>query len=167
MAGALHIVLALQAGIAYPPQAGASVDLSALATKAEVQQVQEAACVPMAQLPPMEAVGGSAGSGNACRLANAVQPRISRVIARGVTAANGTAAVSWAAMPVAPGLYIQPYVSAAETLPFSCFPVAGTVTTTGATIKCYQDQSILALLALPRKAAGAGVVFDVIALPPS
>lgn len=130
-----------------------------------------AACVPNAGVPPMEVVGGSTGSGNACRLANAIQPRISRTVS-GTTAATGLGAVTWPAMPSVPRLTVQPYVTStsAANAPL-CFPVTGTVTTTGATIKCFSTQSVtvslLGAVVAPITTAAAGITFDVLALPQS
>jgi hypothetical protein len=158
-----------------------SVDTTNLATKAEVQtaaqKAQQAAdaaalaCQPSATIPPMEVVGGSAGSGDACRLANAVQPRISRTV-QGITSAAGTGAVAWPAMPSPPRLTVTPYVAStsAANAPL-CFPIAGTVTVTGATIKCFTTQSVtvslLGAVVAPITTAAAGVTFDVLALPAS
>jgi len=157
------------------------VDTTNLATKLEVQTAAQkaqqaadaaaAACQPSATIPPMETVGGAAGSGDACRLANAVQPRISRTV-QGVTATGGTGAVAWPAMPSPPRLTVTPYVTStsAASAPL-CFPVAGTVTVTGATIKCFTTQSvtvsILGAVVAPITTAAAGVTFDVLALPAS
>lgn len=165
----------------------APMDTSALATKTDLTAAQQAAtqakaaadaaaqaaaaaCQPSATIPPMEVVGGSAGSGDACRLANAVQPRISRTV-QGVTVAGGTGTVTWPAMPTPPRLTVTPYVASTASSAPLCFPVAGTVTTTGATIKCYTTQSvtvsILGAVVAPITTAAAGVTFDVLALPAS
>jgi len=154
---------------------------STVASKAEVQAAQTAADnaasaaaaaqaaipVPATTIPTMEAIGGAAGSTNTFRRGDAVQPRISRTVS-GTTGSNGQGAVTWPAMQSVPKLTVTSYVaSTATTLPPSCYPVAGTVTTTGATIKCYIDQTILGLGLVPRANAAAGVAFDVLALPGS
>ncbi|MEH3121177.1 MAG: hypothetical protein PGN16_04220 [Sphingomonas phyllosphaerae] len=155
------------------------VDMTSLTTKIDraqqaadtAAQAAAAACQPSATIPPMETVGGSAGSGEACRLANAVQPRISRTV-QGTTTAGGTGSVTWPAMPSPPRLTVTPYVAStsAANAPL-CFPVAGTVTVTGATIKCFTTQSvtvsILGAVVAPITTAAAGVTFDVLALPAS
>lgn len=155
--------------LASPANAQLVSPLAPPASQSDLTAVQAAVatkCDPMAMVPPTESVGGSAGSGTNCRLANAVQPRISRTVS-GTTAANGQAVITWPDMGSVPKLTVTPYVASNETAPFTCYPVIGTVTSTGATIKCYQDQSILGLGLLPRKAAVAGVQFDVLALPAS
>lgn len=156
------------------------VNTENLATKAEVQAAQNAAnaaqtvaasaCQPSATVPPMETVGGAAGSGDACRLANAVQPRISRTVT-GTTTTGGSGNASWAAMPAVPKLTVTPYVASSAVQAPMCFPVSGTVTTTGATIKCFTSQSVtvslLGAVVAPVTTAAAGVTFDVLALPGS
>lgn len=147
------------------------IDTSNLATKAEVAAKANASalaalCTPAATIPPMEVVGGSAGSGNTCRLANAVQPRISRTVPF-TTGAAGTATVAWADMGAIPLLNVQENVTASATNVPKCYPVIGTITATGATIKCYLTQSILGLGLVPFVAASSGVVGQVIAIPQS
>lgn len=164
-----------------------AIDTTVLATKDDVQTASQnaaqakaaadaaalaaaAACQPSATIPPMETIGGSAGSGDACRLANAVQPRISRTV-QGVTASGGTGSVTWPAMPSPPRVTVTPYVASSAVQAPMCFPVAGTVTITGATIKCFTSQSvtvsILGAVVAPVTTAAAGVQFDVLALPAS
>lgn len=164
-----------------------TVDTSSLATKTDLSATQQtaaqakaaadaaalaaaAACQPSATVPPMETVGGSGGSGDACRLANAVQPRISRTVT-GTTIAGGTGTVTWPAMTAVPKLTVTPYVASNAAQAPSCFPVTGSVTTTGATIKCFTSQSvtvsILGAVVAPITTAAAGVQFDVLALPAS
>lgn len=161
------------AQVSYPPLA---VDPATLASKAEVQAAQTAAsaaqsaasnaCQPDPSVPPMETVGGSAGSGAACRLANSVQPRISRMVS-GVTTSAGSGVVTWPAMPATPKLTVTPYVAANAVQVPACYPVTGTVTTTGATIACYMTQTLLGLGLVPFARSTAGVTFDVLALPGS
>lgn len=158
--------------VSAPPAAvGPVVDQAArdaaAAAQAKADAAQAAIPIPASTIPGMEMVGGAAGSANTFRRGDAVQPRISRTIKQAVTGSNGTATVSWPAMPSVPALTLTEYVAANDTVAPSCYPVTGTVTTTGATIKCFVDQSILGLGLLPRKAAGAGVTFDVLALPAS
>ena len=165
------------AQVSYPPLA---VDPATLASKTDVQAAQSAAsaaqsaamnaCQPDPSVPPMETVGGSAGSGAACRLANAIQPRISRTVT-GVTVTGGNGTVSWPAMTAVPKLTVTPYVASNAAQAPSCFPVTGTVTVTGATIKCFTSQSVtvslLGAVVAPVTTAAAGVTFDVLALPGS
>ncbi len=171
----IGLAIALQV-VVVPP----AVSTNNLATKAEVQAAQSAAaaaqtaaaaaCQPSATVPPMETVGGSGGSGEACRLANAVQPRISRTVT-GTTIAGGTGTVTWPAMTAVPKLTVTPYVASNAAQAPSCFPVTGSVTTTGATIKCFTSQSVtvslLGAVVAPVTTAAAGVQFDVLALPAS
>ncbi|WP_179507316.1 hypothetical protein [Sphingomonas melonis] len=166
---------------------GSSVDTSGLATKTDLTAAQQTAaqakaaadaaalaaanaCQPDPSVPPMETVGGAAGSGMACRLANAVQPRISRTVT-GTTVTGGTGTVSWPAMPSVPKLTVTPYVASSAAQAPMCFPVTGSVTTTGATIKCFTSQSVtvslLGAVVAPITTAAAGVTFDVLALPQS
>lgn len=185
MIGAL--VIGLAQVVSPLTQPAAAVDTSSLATKTEVTTAAQAAaqakqaadaaalaaaaaCQPSATVPPMETVGGSTGSGDACRLANAIQPRISRTVT-GTTIAGGTGTVTWPAMTAVPKLTVTPYVASSAAQAPLCFPVAGSVTTTGATIKCFTSQSvtvsILGAVVAPVTTAAAGVTFDVLALPQS
>lgn len=109
-----------------PPSA--SVDMSNLATKTELTAAQQAAaqaksaadaaaaaaaaaCTPMAAIPPVETPGGTTGSGNACRLANAAANRISRtgvftVGAGGVILCSGSTTCAWdTALPTGAASY--------------------------------------------------------------
>jgi hypothetical protein len=153
---------------------------TSVATKTEVQAAQTAADnaataaaaaqaaipVPATTIPTMEAIGGAAGSTNTFRRGDAVQPRISRTVS-GVTLATGLGAVAWATMQSVPKLTVTPYVTSTETQVPTCYPVIGTVTTTGATIKCFKTQTLLGLGLIPFTVAPAGVQFDVLALPGS
>ena len=172
----IGFALALQVVVAPAGQ----VDTSTLATKAEVQAAASTAsaaqtaaanaCQPDPSVPPMETVGGAAGSGSGCRLANSIQPRISRTVT-GTTVSGGTGTVSWPAMPSVPKLTVTPYVASSAAQAPMCFPVAGSVTATGATVKCFTSQSVtvsvLGAVVAPVTTAAAGVTFDVLALPGS
>lgn len=151
------------------------------ATKAQVataqttaQNAAQAASEAAAAMPQpssvvgaAEMVGGSAGSTMTYKRGDWVPPRISRAV-QGTTGSNGTAVVSWAEMPTAsPRLMVTEYVQSSATQVPKCFPVSGTLSATGVTVKCYLTQSILGLGLLPYTVAPAGVVFDVIALPNS
>jgi len=160
-----------------PPTSAVPADV---ATKSEVQAAKAAADsaaaaaaaaqaaipVPASTVPGMEMVGGAAGSTNTYRRGDAVQPRISRTVS-GTTGSAGTAAITWPAMAAVPKLVVTPYVTAAETQVPTCYPVIGTVTTSGATIKCFKTQTLLGLGLIPFAVAPAGVQFDVLALPGS
>lgn len=102
------------AQIIYPPSA---VDTSTLATKSEVaaadgkattaqqaaaaaQSKADAACIPMPTVPPVEVPGGTAGSGQNCRLINAADNRISRTgqftyNAAGAILCGGSTTCTW------------------------------------------------------------------------
>lgn len=171
------LALALQIVSPLAPPTPAAIDTTARnAAAAAADAAQQAAlaaavaCKPGATVPPMEIVGGSAGSGDACRLDNAVQPRISRTVT-GTTVAGGSGAVTWPAMPSVPRLTVTPYVASSAVQAPMCFPVAGSVSTTGATIKCFTSQSVtvslLGAVVAPITTAAAGVTFDVLALPTS
>lgn len=158
---ALLIASPALAQVAYPP-----APISTLATKSEVAAVQAQIPQPSDSVPAADmATSGQVGSSARYRRPDDQAPRISRVVKQVVTAANGSAVVTWTAMPSVPGLTITEYVGTSDTVTPACFPVTGTVTTTGATIKCFVDQTLLGLGLLPRKVAGAGVTFDVLALP--
>ena len=165
------VLLAL--AVAFPAPCAAQVvsprdagDASARAAAAEALSKANAACMPMAAIPPTETVGGAAGSGSTCRLANAIQPRISRTVAF-TTAANGSAVVTWADMGLVPLVFPIASIANAATQVPACYPVSGTITSTGVTIKCFVTQSILGLGLAPFTSAAAGVTGQVLALPVS
>jgi hypothetical protein len=167
-------VLLIAAALASPCSAQLvnppAVNLSTYATKAEVSAVQAtaaSACQPMAAIPPSETIGGAAGSGSNCRLVNSIQPRISRFVAF-TTGADGTAVVTWQSMGSAPpGVTIQENIASNATNVPKCYPVNGTLTATGVTVKCYITQSILGLGLIPFTTATAGVTGTVLTLPGS
>lgn len=143
---------------AYPPPAVTPSDIAAI--QAKIPQ-------PATSIPPADmAASGAAGSSPQYRPIDAQAPRVSRTVS-GVTGAAGTAAITWAAMPSIPKLTVTPYVGSADTQVATCYPVVGTVTTTGATIKCFRTQTLLGLGLVPFIVAPAGVQFDVLALPGS
>lgn len=191
---ALALASPAAAQVVSPLNNGGSVDTSSLATKAELTTAQQAAadakaaadaaaatasaanakalsaCQPAASVPPMETVGGSGGSGVDCRLSNAVQPRISRV-AVGTTVTGGTIAVTWPAMSAVPSVFPLPRVASGATQVPICATVSGSVSATGATIKCFTTQSVtvslLGAVVAPVTTAAAGVTVDVLAIPQS
>jgi hypothetical protein len=136
-------------------------------TRAELDALAAQIPQPSSSVPSADmATAGQLGSSARYRRVDDQAPRISRTVS-GTTDATGSGAVSWPAMPSAPKLTVTPYVSSTETLPPACYPVLGTVTTTGATIRCYKSQSLLGLGVLPFTVAPSGVQFDVLALPGS
>jgi len=166
-----HLIYAL--ALALPGAAHAQlavvpkpVDTSTLATKSEVTAIAAQIPQPATTIPsPDMTTTGVADPSLVFRPIGAQAPRITRSVKQAVTGSNGTATITWAAMPTVPALDITEYVTSADQAVPQCYGVIGTVTTTGATIKCYIDQSIGGLGLFPRKVAGAGIVFDVIAVP--
>lgn len=179
------------AQVIYPP---AVIDPSALPSKADVQAATAAAnaaavvanaaqtaaaskCAATPVVPPMEVVGGSAGTSTAgCRPVNSVQPRITRS-ASFTTTAGGSATVTWPAMndtsgnPITPLVFPIPNIATGATQAPSCYPITGTITSTGVTLKCFTTQSvtvsILGSTVAPITAAAAGVTGQVLAIPGS
>lgn len=167
------------------PQA-TSVDLSPI--QAQIKAAQQAAqtatdlasaaqsaaaskCAATPVVPSMEVVGGSAGtSGVGCRPVNSVQPRITRSVAF-TTGSGGTVAVTWADMGAVPLVFPIPNIASGATQGPVCYPVSGTVTSTGATLKCFTTQSVtvslLGSVVAPITTAGAGVTGQVLAIPVS
>lgn len=173
---ALCSPVASRAQVVSPP----ALDTSALPSKADVvaatnaanaaQTAAAAKCAPAAVVPPSETVGGAAGSGTQCRLANSVQPRITRTVAF-TTVAGGTVSVTWADMGAVPLVFPMPNIASSAAQGPMCFPVTGTITSTGATIKCFTTQSVtvsvLGAVVAPITTAGAGVTGQVLAIPVS
>lgn len=165
--------LPLAAGLCWALPSAAQVvspldvgDAAARSAAAEALAKANSACTPMPAVPPTETVGGAAGSGTNCRLVNSVQPRISRTIAF-TTGSDGTAVVTWVSMGITPLVFPVPNIASGATQVPVCYPVIGTITATGVTIKCYVTQSILGLGIVPFTAAAAGVTGQVLALPAS
>lgn len=166
------------------PSSGGSVDLSPYATKAEVSAATAplattsalsavSAAIPVAAstIPNMETVGGAVGTAGTYRPGNAAQPRITRSVAF-TTGAAGTVAVTWADIgTTSPLVFPIPNVASGATQGPLCYPVSGTISATGATIKCFTTQtvtvSILGAVVAPLTTAGSGVTGQVIAIPPS
>lgn len=149
---ALFTATTAAAQVAYPP--------------ADVSGIMAAIPTPATTIPTMETVGGVAGTSNTYRRGDAVQPRITRSVTC-TTVAGGTCEVTWATMQTVPLVYPIPAIPSGATQPVPCYPVSGTITTTGATIKCFASQSILGLGLLPFTTGAAGVTVQVLAIPPS
>lgn len=151
-------------------QAARDTASAAQAAATAAQTAAMNACQPDPSVPPMETVGGSAGSGAACRLANAVQPRITRV-AVGTTVTGGTVSVTWPAMNAVPSVFPIPRIASAASQVPICASVTGSTTTTGTTVKCFTTQSvtvsILGAVVAPITTAAAGVTVDILAIPQS
>jgi len=149
------------AQVAYPPGA-TSVDIAAI----QAQIPRPATSVPPADM----AASGVPGTSPQYRPIDAQAPRISRTVS-GTTTTGGTGTVTWPAMSAVPKLTVTPYAASAALQAPICVPVAGTITTTGATIKCWSTQaitvSVLGAVVAPVTTAAAGIQFDVLALPAS
>jgi hypothetical protein len=176
------------AQVVSPLTSNAAVDTSDLATKSEVSIAAQAAaqakasadaaaakaaaaCQPSATVPPVEMIGGSAGSGDACRLANAAQPRITRA---GVVATDtaGNWSIAWSA-PLSAIPTVLPVPVNTTTQPIVCN--VATRTTTTATGRCWLARTLPAALVTLTSliaydvfgAPASGVSVQVIALPPT
>jgi hypothetical protein len=140
------------------------VDLSAYPKAADIPSLVINSIPFASTVPPMETPSGTAGSSTTVRRGDAIQPRITRTVTC-VTVTGGTCAVTWAALPSVPTVFPIPVIASGGTQPIPCYPVSGTITTTGATIKCFQTQSILGLGLLPFTTGPAGVTVQVLAIP--
>ncbi len=77
-----------------------AIDDTARAAAALAQSKADAACMPMSAVPPVEVPGGTTGSGQNCRLANAADNRISRTgvfsyNASGQVLCGGSSTCTW------------------------------------------------------------------------
>lgn len=173
------------AQLAYPPPI---IDTSTLPSKADVQAASDAAtaaatvataaqtaaaskCAATPAVPGMEVVGGIAGTtGVGCRPVNSVQPRITRSVPF-TTGSDGTATVTWTDMGAVPYVFPVPNIANAATQAPGCYPVTGTITSTGTKVKCFTTQtvvvSILGATVAPITTAGSGVTGQILAIPAS
>jgi len=178
---AAFVLLAAPAGaqIISPLQAGSSVDTSNLATKADLAGKADTAAItslqaqiptPSSSVPIAEIPGGAAGTGNTFRRGDAVQPRITRAVTC-TTASNGQCAADWSSNPLSavPNVLPIPTIASGAGQGTICWPVTGTVTTTGATIRCLTSQSVtisvLGAVVAPLTTAASGVTVQVFAIP--
>lgn len=162
----IGLFLALQ--VVSPLALPGAIDTSNLATKAEVASVDAKIPVPSSTVPPVEVIGGAVGSQMVFRRADDIQPRITRG-APCTTVAGGTCSVTWPAMSAVPLVIPVPTIAGAAAQAPLCFPVTGTITTTGATVKCFTSQSVtvslLGAVVAPITTAAAGVPVQVFAVP--
>jgi hypothetical protein len=162
------IGLALALQVVSPLALPGAVNTANLATKAEVAAVAAAVPVPSSTVPPAEVIGGAVGSQMVFRRADDVQPRITRA-APCTTVAAGTCSVTWPVMPAVPLVIPVPTIASTAAQAPLCFPVTGSITTTGATIKCFTSQSVtvslLGAVVAPITTAAAGVPVQVFAVP--
>lgn len=167
--GLVTVAALAQVFTSAPPPASQSVTVNGIAPDGS-GNITLAIPQPASTTPGMETVGGAPGASMLYRRADAVQPRITRAVSC-TTASNGQCAVTWTDIGSAnPKLVITEYVaSTSATQAPVCAPVSGTVTATGATIKCWTTQSVtvslLGAVVAPLTTAGAGVVVDIIAVP--
>lgn len=138
------------------------------ATSADIAAMQAQIPVPASTVPPAETVGGAAGATMTFRRGDAVQPRITRAVV-GTTATGGNLTVTWDALSSVPIVIPVPFVASGALQAPVCMPVSGTVTTTGATVRCFTTQSvtvsILGSVVAPVTTAAAGVQVQVFAVP--
>lgn len=153
---------------------------AALAAAAAAQQAAQQACQPMSAVPPSETVGGSGGTGTACRLVNAVQPRITRTASCAFTISVGvaTCTTNWDGGPFPSGTTIRltgsPAIvdtgpGSANEQPITC--KAYGVSVTGISFRCWQAQSsvvsLLGATVLPFSAPAQTATVQATAIPSS
>lgn len=161
------IFMGLMALLIVPKPSYAQYPTLSTITQASLDTLAASIPQPSNATPNMESLTGSAGSVSNKYLMEGWTPkRISRSVS-GTSDASGIVTLTWAALPTVPKLDVTPYVTSTETAPPSCYPVLTTITTTGGTVRCYIDQSILGLGLMPKKPAAAGVYVDVLVLPAS
>ena len=152
---------------------GLQAQINAAKVKADAAAASAtAACQPMALVPPAEVVGGSAGTGTTCRLANAVQPRITRA-GTFTTTAGGVISGTWAIpLDQPPNIVFTPILSGSSmvTCKLTAAPTASSFTGMCKT----EQQTILSLSIVtsgltvaPATTTAAGVQVQVTALPPT
>lgn len=162
-----------------PLSPSAAVDATARADAAAAKLKADAACSPMAIVPPSEAVGGSAGTPGStnCRIVDAVQPRITRA-GKCTLVAGGTCAGTWKgngadyAFPAGTNVVVTYMVENTGTQPVICNLTAAP-TITGYSIRCWQTQTTTLSLAIVTagltppvtSAAAAGTVVNLTGLP--
>jgi hypothetical protein len=151
----------------------AAPDLTPYAKTADVQAKVDAVAatvpVPRTTIPMMDVIGGKAGTAGTYLPGNVQAQRISRTF-QGVTTATGTVVATWLEMPAAPqSVTCTGDVTPGQALPYLCAPVAGTITTTGATMRVWAMQSVtvlgLGLAVLPAVIAPANIPVRVLAIP--
>lgn len=179
-------------GVVQPDPQAATQAAQQAATKADqaltaaqtAQSSADSKCAPLAAVPGMEMVGGSAGSGVKCRLVNAVQPRISRtaVCTLATVSLISSCDATWEGGSFPSETTIRLLgapapVSASQGTsteqPIDC--KAYNVTLSGVSVRCWTTQMLSINLAgvtaglnlSPTAAAGAGTQIQVTAIPAS
>jgi hypothetical protein len=161
---------AAHAGLDVPPAPATVPDLSAFATKSDVQQMQQAIPQPAMNVPPTEMIGGAAGTPGAYRPADARQPRITRSKTV-ILAADGTGTFDWTSQGalIAPvQVAIAPVYTGAG-IP-KCWVTAASATS--ASVKCViETVSVLSIAGINvgsiTNSAPASITVGVIVLPAS
>ena len=132
-----------------------------------LEQVQGLIPQPANVVPPSEASSPSMG---AAVMRYALEDHVHARITRATTCVTTTGSVctaTWPAMASVPLVLPFPMVASGATQPYQCNPIAGTITTTGAQIKCFQPQSILGLGLLPFNNGPVGMTVQIFAIPVS
>ena len=171
-------ILALAAlCIAVPARAQMMVSgLAAPASTADLSAVVATIPVPASSAPTAESIVGAAGSTMTFRRGDAVQPRITRMLGPDspcLTNASGLCMATWTATSGGtPGVLPIPMISSTSAAQApQCLPVDGTITTTGATIKCFTTQTVtvgaLGASVAPITTAAANLKVMVLVIPPA
>lgn len=161
------IGLALALQVVSAPSA--PVDLSTLATKADIEAVQAAQPQPASATPPSEVVGGQMGSQVRYAREDHTHPRITRA-AVVTTDSTGAWSVTWAAAVSTPPVVLPVPVNA-STQPIVCNVT--TRTTTSASGRCWLARTLPATLTLLTNlisfdifgGAATGIQVQVLAIP--
>jgi len=153
--------------LALPAAAQTTINGHPIMNEVTLAQVQAIIPQPANVVPPSESSTASTGAQwMRYALEDHVHSRITRAV-QCTTVTGGTCTVTWAAMPSVPIVLPFSLVASSATQPIPCHPVVGTITMTGATIKCFQPQSILGLGLLPFTTGAAGVSVQIFAIPQS
>lgn len=171
-AGSVEVKAAVADAVAARQEARAAVealDAAKTSLAASIAAVAATVPVPRSTVPLMDTIGGAAGTAGTYLPGNTQQQRITRTFV-GVTNATGIITATWAAMPVAPNSVVAfADTTASATMPTPCAPIAGTVTTTGAQVKCWTAQtvtvSLLGATVAPFTTTASGVTVRITAVP--
>lgn len=152
--------------------AAIAAERASLATKAELSVVQSTIPKLADAVPPAEMVGGTAGSSNLVRRADAATPRITRAGMATTTTSAGDWAITWS-MPLSQVPVVLPIPVNASQQPIVCNVTTRTMT--GATGRCWLSRSLpAALLSLTALlsydvfgSAAPGIQVQVLAIPPT
>ena len=152
-----------------PPTA---IDSVARTAAQAAQDAASAACQPMAALPPIEVPGGTTGTGQNCRLADAANNRISRtglftVGANGNIVCSGSTTCSWSVpLPAGAASYPMFFTSIGTGAMPSVRCRVITSTNTGFSAQCSQAAASVSILgAAVELLATSGTQVYALALP--